>query len=147
MQNFTGYEKLKFPFDEPTWTLILVTFVVAFVTIFVFNLMTRKIRSIVIGENVSTPSLNVAAHFFGLGQIVIPRRNFARFILMMFILYCLIIRTAWQSKIFEFMQKEMRKPGVKMVDEALEKYDKEYTLAGGIQYRNGTYQGDMTSYK
>jgi uncharacterized protein YfcZ (UPF0381/DUF406 family) len=96
---FNGYEKLLFPFDEPTWTLIFVTFVIAFVTIFVVNLMTNKIRNIVIGENVSMPTLNIVAHFFGCGQIVTPRRNFARFILMVFILYCLIIRTAWQSKV------------------------------------------------
>jgi hypothetical protein len=99
--------------------------------------MTVKIRNIVIGENVNTPSLNVAAHFFGLGQIVIPRRNFSRFILMVFILYCLIIRTAWQSMTFEFMQKEMRKPGVKTIQEAQEKYDKKYVpwaKGGWYQY-------------
>jgi hypothetical protein len=40
---------------------------------------------------------------------------------MSFIVYSLIIRTAWQSKIFEFMSQEMRKPEVKTIDEAIEK--------------------------
>jgi hypothetical protein len=139
-----GYEKLLFPFDEPTWTLIFVTFVVAFVTIFVVNRMKNKIRNIVIGENVSNPSLNIAAHFFGLGQQTIPRQNFARFLAMVFILYCLIIRTAWQSKMFEFMQQEMRKPGVQTIEETKEKFDKQYvpwSKRGWYQYVNGKKKG------
>jgi hypothetical protein len=108
--------------------------------------MTKKIRNLVIGENVNTPSLNVAAHFFGLGQIEIPQRNFARFLVMMFILYCLIIRTTWQSKMFEFMQKEMRKPEVKTIKEANETYGKNYNLYNNeTEFSNGS-KGKMPYY-
>jgi hypothetical protein len=142
---YSRYEKLQFPFDETTWKMIFIVFVIAFVTIFVVNLMTVKIRNIVIGENVNTPSLNIAVNFFGLGQIVLPRRNFARFLVMVFILYCLIIRTAWQSKMFEFMQKEMRKSEVKSMEEARGKLENFYTESGNwlkdgtrIHYKKGT---------
>lgn len=72
------------------------------------------------GSNVKTPTLNVAIALFGLGQITLPNRNFARFILMLFIMFCLIIRTTWQGKMFELLQKDMRKPEVQSVEELIE---------------------------
>lgn len=104
-EEFDGYEKLLLPFDFMTWTLIALTFLSAYATIFVLYLMKRSIRNVVFGENVITPSLNVTMIFFGISQIVLPRKTFTRFLTMMFILFCLIIRTAWQSMMFEFMNK------------------------------------------
>jgi hypothetical protein len=129
---YSGFEKVLFPFDHPTWFLILFTFVAAFVTIFIVNHMTSKIRNLVFGEDVSTPSMNVAAHFFGIGQVKVPQRSFARILIMIFILYCLIIRTTWQSKFFEFMQKDMRHLEVKTVAEVKEKYQNIYYTHGRI---------------
>jgi hypothetical protein len=120
-QEYSGYEKLLFPFDYFTWFLVIFTFAAAYVTIFIINFASIKIRNLVYGEQVKSPSLNVAAHFFGLGQLVLPRRNFARFLVMSFIIYSLIIRTAWQAKIFEFMNQEMRKPQVESLVDAIEK--------------------------
>lgn len=47
----------------------------------------------------------------------LPGRNFARFILMLFVLFSLVMRTAYQGKQFEFIQKEMRKKNVQTIDE------------------------------
>jgi hypothetical protein len=120
-EEYSGYEKLTFPFDYHTWILIIITFVAAFLVIFIISFASVKIRKIICGENVETPSLNVTAHFFGLGQNFLPRRSFARFLVMSFIIYSLIIRTCYQGKSFEFMQKEMRKPQVQSIEEAADK--------------------------
>lgn len=45
---------------------------------------------------------------------------FARYLLMLFILFSLVVRTAYQEKMFEFLQKEMRKPTVTSVDEMID---------------------------
>lgn len=124
-EKFSGYEKLFLPFDLRTWILIVMTFVAAFLTIFLLTFATQQIRNFVYGMNVNTPWLNVAAHFFGISQVVLPGRNFARFMTMMFILYSLIIRTAWQGKMFEFLQKDMRKPEIQSLEELIRK---NYTL-------------------
>jgi hypothetical protein len=126
-EEYSGYEKLSFPFDFFTWFMIAFVFIVAFLVILMLNFMDVKIRQLVYGENVHAPMLNVAAHFFGLGQLVVPGKNFARILVMIFILYCLIIRTAWQSKIFEFMNQEMRKPEVESIQEMIEKNFTFYT--------------------
>lgn len=120
-EAYDEYEKLLLPFDEHTWLLIGLTFIAAFSTIFFCKFMSASVRNFVFGRNVSSPSLNIFMIFCGIAQVVLPRRNFARFLVMMFILYSLIIRTAWQSQMFKFLQKEMRRPQIQSLDELIAK--------------------------
>jgi hypothetical protein len=41
----------------------------------------------------------------GGGQFKLPGRNFARYCLMLFILFCLVMRTAYQGMQFDLMLK------------------------------------------
>jgi len=119
---YTEWEKLFLAFDEVTWLLIVITFAASFaVIIFISNFMSRRVQDFVFGEDVTTPSLNVLIALFGLGQIVLPGRNFARFLLTMFIIWSLIIRTCYQGLLFEYMIGEGRKPAIKTIDELLER--------------------------
>jgi hypothetical protein len=120
-EDYDGYEKLFLPFDWQTWVWIIILFVAAFGTIFFVYFTKRNIRNFIFGRNVKTPSLNVVMIFFGISQVTLPLRNFGRFIVMMFILYCLIIRTAYQGKMFEFMTKNITKPQVESIEEMLER--------------------------
>lgn len=52
--------------------------------------------------------------------MVLPGRNFARYLLMCFMLFCLVVRTAYQGKQYEFMQKIMWKPDIQTIDEMVE---------------------------
>lgn len=119
-EELNGYERMILPFDEPTWMWIGITFGSAFATIFVLRFMRPEFVNFVIGKSIASPALNVLRAFFGVSQIICPRRNFARFLLMMLILFSLIVRTAYQGKMFEFLQKELRKPTVKTIDEMIE---------------------------
>jgi hypothetical protein len=94
---YNAYEKLIIPFDSATWILTLITFTVAFTTICAIYLMSLEVQNLVFGENVSTPFLNIFAHFFGLSQIVMPKTNFARYFVMMFVLLSFMIRTMYQG--------------------------------------------------
>lgn len=120
-QEFNGYEKLLLPFDANTWLLIVITFFIAFLTIFIVNLTTVKVKNYVFGTNISTPSLNVAAIFCGIAQHITPRTNFARFLLMSFVMFSLVMRTAWQGKMFEYLQKSMTKPEVQTIEQMIQK--------------------------
>lgn len=124
-EEFSAYEKLILPFDFVTWALIIFSFVAAFTTILVLRCFGSDVRHFVFGRNVNSPALNVIMILFGISQIVLPRRNFARYLTTLYILYCLIIRTAWQGKTFEFMQKDMRKPEVQSIAEMI---DRNYTF-------------------
>ena len=109
-EDYNCYEKLLLPFDEGTWIMIVIVFFAATLIISVVNVTTQEIKDFIYGRNVNVPYLNVIAQFFGLSQAVLPKRNFARFLVLLYILYSLIIRTAWQGKMFEFMRRNMTKP-------------------------------------
>lgn len=96
---YTNYEKMILPFDAPTWFFLCLTFGLAFLSIFLMNLLPSSWRDIVYGKNVNMPSFNVIGTFFGIGQTKLPDNNFGRIILMSFIFFCLIFRTAYQGKL------------------------------------------------
>ncbi|KAG5670801.1 hypothetical protein PVAND_001039 [Polypedilum vanderplanki] len=120
-EAYTNYEKLLLPFDELTWIFLLSTFAFAFMLIFCINRMNKQVKEIFFGKCVTMPSFNVVGTFFGIGQTRLPEANFSRFILMMFIIFCLIFRTAYQGVLFEFMNTDMRKPHAKTIDEVFQK--------------------------
>jgi hypothetical protein len=97
-EKFSNWEKVLLPFDEETWKFLLITFGVAFSSVFVINQMPKLIKNLVFGENVSIPAYNIVGTFFGIGQLKLPEGNFARILLMIFILFCLVVRTAYQGE-------------------------------------------------
>lgn len=91
--EYTPIEKMLLPFDFLTWVLFLAVFAISyFVIFFILMFADREVAKFVFGENVTTPSLNIFVIFMGLGLIQLPRRNFGRFLVMSYILYCLVMR-------------------------------------------------------
>ncbi|XP_070490016.1 uncharacterized protein [Chironomus tepperi] len=109
-EPYTAYEKLFLPFDAATWILFVVIFIYAFLSVLVINLLSKGAQDVVYGTNVKTPYFNVIGTFFGVSQLKLPEANFPRILLMTFILYCLVLRTAYQSLLFEYVASDMRKP-------------------------------------
>ncbi|CAG9799895.1 unnamed protein product [Chironomus riparius] len=114
-------EKLFLPFDEFTWIMLIITFGIAFLVIFITNQMPIKFQKLIYGTGIKTPVLNIFYIFFGIGQMKIPDKTFPRFLLTSFILFCLIFRTCYQSKLFEFMTSDMRKASPLTIDDLYEK--------------------------
>ncbi|KAG5679817.1 hypothetical protein PVAND_009355 [Polypedilum vanderplanki] len=116
---YTNYEKLVFPFDTATWILILLTFGFTFATICILKFCPKWIRTIVFGRGILNPAYNALGIFFGISQLRLPNENFCRSLLIIYIWFCLIIRTCFQSKMFEFMTSDMRKPLPTSIDDLL----------------------------
>lgn len=102
---FTSFEKLFKPFRAILWTCILVVFILSYFAIFLIRFQTRSIQNFILGQRNYTPSLNVINIFFGGSLQKLPNRNFARFILAQFMIYCLIIRSSYQGEIFDSIYK------------------------------------------
>ena len=94
----------------------------------------------VIGSNVKTPTLNVIAIFMGIGQILLPQRNVSRIMFMCFILFSLIMRTAYQGKYFEFLTSDMRKKPTQTTEELK---DKNFTVIMDIEQHDYLYELDI----
>jgi len=128
---YTAYEKLLLPFDTLTWILLAVTFSIAVFSIFTINRLSREIRDVIYGVKVKTPIINLLSIFFGIAQTRLPDGNFSRQILILFIYFCLIFRTCFQSKIFEFMTSTPRRPPPKTIQDLV---DRNYIIAA-IDYK------------
>jgi len=126
--KYTPYEKFILPFDMQTWILLFVTFLITFLTIVIINRLSKTTQTIVYGANVATLIWNVLRIFFGISQTKLPNKKFSWFILMMFIFFCLIFWTCFQSKFFEFMTSEPRHPPPQTLSDLRERHYKMYTL-------------------
>ena len=97
---YTNYEKMVLPFDVATWMYLGITFGVTFAVIFVIKLLPKVFKETCFGQNENSPAFNVIRTFFGISLTKLPKNNFARIILMSFIIFCLIFRTAYQGMQF-----------------------------------------------
>lgn len=97
-ENYSSYEKLLLPFDELTWTFLITIFAIAFLLIFLINQSSTWVRETVYGKRVEHAAFNVIGAFFGIGQVKLPSGNFPRILLMFFVMFCLVMRTAYQGE-------------------------------------------------
>lgn len=118
--SYTSYEKLLMPFDKTTWIFLMITFLCAFITILYINRLSRNAQNLIYGENVKMPGYNVVSIFFGMGQTQLPVANVPRFILMLFIMFCLIFRTGYQGILYELITTDVHKESPATVLELVE---------------------------
>jgi hypothetical protein len=117
---YTNFEKLLLPFDDTTWILLLAIFSTTAIFIFVMKLMPEKLRISFYGDNILSPGLNSTQIFFGISLTKLPTKSTSRFILIVFVLFCLILRSCYQSKMFDFITSDMRKPLPRTLEEVIE---------------------------
>jgi hypothetical protein len=116
---YTNYEKVFFAFETYAWMSFGLTFGFTFGAILVVNRVRRRIQNVIFGIGIRNPTLNALSIFFGISQTKLPRENFARILLAMFVFLCLIFRTCYQSKMFEFMTTDMRKPMPETIEDLI----------------------------
>ncbi|KAG5674209.1 hypothetical protein PVAND_004189 [Polypedilum vanderplanki] len=117
---YTNYEKMLFPFDTTTWILILFTYGLTFGIIFGLQYSPKWIQNAFFGKDNKQPGYNALGAFFGVSLFGLPRESMSRYILIIYIWFCLMIRTCWQSMMFEFMTSDMRKPLPETLDDLRE---------------------------
>jgi hypothetical protein len=118
--TFTPMEKLAKPFDDATWIVLIVTLSSGLIVIFLLNFSTIA-RNFVFGNEVQDPYFSFIQIFYGIGLVVTPSRNFARFLFMMFTILCLVVRTAYQGKMFDFLQYDIKQPIANTLQEVIDK--------------------------
>jgi hypothetical protein len=116
-ENYTVVEKLLMPFDSSSWGLLLAIMVVAYLAILIINRLSDTVQDLVYGEGVRAAGMNVLASLLGLSQPRLPRNNFARFILTMYVLFCYMYRNLYQGMFVDFVSGDMRKPTAETLDE------------------------------
>lgn len=113
-------EKLYLPFDGATWICLIVSGLVGLSTIIIIKMFPIKVQRFVFGRKIRYPIFNMFQIFFGIGLIKVPGRNFARFLFASFVLFCLVIRNAYQGKLFEFITGNARHSTAKTIQDLID---------------------------
>jgi hypothetical protein len=119
-RKLTPFEKLLQPFDIIVWILFSITLLIGFTVICLLNFKYKSCRAFVFGDKVNHPVLNMLIAVLGSQQKILPKTNFARFILMMFLILCLVLRSIYQGSLFQFLQSDGRKKEVQTIREMIE---------------------------
>jgi hypothetical protein len=130
----TSFEKLFRPFQLQVWILLLLTFVIAFIVVTALKFRDKKMQSFLFGHGNRSPYLNILIGFVGGSQTILPRRNFARSLLMMYLLFCLVKRSLYQGALFQFLQIDDRHSEIQSIDELVEKNFKVYMLQSSMEH-------------
>lgn len=129
-EELTFFEKLIYPFSVPLWASIIACFFIGSFVICIINRRSKVMQNFVFGTGNVNPYLNMVVGIIGGSQSILPRRNFARFLLMLYLMYCLVIRTLYQGSFFELLRSNKRYAEVQSVDEMIERNFKFYAQSG-----------------
>ncbi|XP_062539200.1 uncharacterized protein LOC134207510 [Armigeres subalbatus] len=101
---YTAFEKLFFPLQSCVWIGVSVTLVCAVGCIAIVNKLDWTVRNFVYGRGNRAPVLTLICVLLVGGVNRCPRRNFARTLVMFWILFTLILRTAYQGSLYRILQ-------------------------------------------
>lgn len=132
--QLSAFEKLFRPFSLVVWILLLLTFSTAFLVITIIKFQKNFLQEFIFGNGNRSPYLNVLIGFVGGSQTVEPQRNFARFLLIMYLLFCLVKRSLYQGALFQFLQTDDRHSEVQSIDEVAELNFKVYMLPSSLEH-------------
>lgn len=102
--EYNSLEKLIFPFTFATWLLVLSAVCGGFVVIFFVRKQPKMVQTFVLGASNRNPFLNLFIALIGGSQKKLPGNNFARFLLMMFLIFTLVTRTLYQGSFYQLIR-------------------------------------------
>lgn len=111
--------KLFGPFDITVWLVIGCMMLFIVVVTVALKFLSPKIQDFVFGTNNRTPLLNIVNIVVGMQMFKLPRRNFARVILTLFVILWLVLRSLYISVLYTDLQESKRKLPVQTVEESL----------------------------
>lgn len=120
-KEFQSYEKIFRPLSSMTWILLMIAICTGVLVIFIISQCPPAVRSFVFGTDVKYPNYNLLINFIGGVQPILPRRNFARFILTNFVIFSLVIRTVYFGSYYDVLHSNKRHKEVQSIDEINEK--------------------------
>lgn len=123
-RSLNDFEKLLMPFDTAIWLLLVSVLIVALLVIVLANWKLRRLGYYVFGSINQHPTMNLIVVMVGGTQSKMPKQCFPRFLLMMFIVLCLVLRSAYVGSLFNFLQLNKYFNTIESIDDMFEQgYD------------------------
>lgn len=86
------------------WFIIAVIILAAILLLAQLKYVHSSTRGYIIGPENNSPILSMINIIFSWGIVELPKRNFARTVLIIWIAMSLILRSAYQGRLYHFMQ-------------------------------------------
>lgn len=115
--RLTVWEKFLRPFGLFVWILFVLTLALGISVILIINFKYKQLQTFVFGDGVRYPTLNLLIGIVGAQQNILPKKNFARFLLTMYLILCLVLRSIYQGSLFLFLQSDDRHKSVQHIEE------------------------------
>uniref|UniRef100_A0A1I8PK33 Ionotropic glutamate receptor C-terminal domain-containing protein n=1 Tax=Stomoxys calcitrans TaxID=35570 RepID=A0A1I8PK33_STOCA len=102
---YSTYEKIAYPLQVKLWYAIGLTLLLSSALIMAFECR-QKLRNFLFGESNTMPQYHLYILAFGanMANNQLPRYNFSRFLLATWMLATLVIRSAYQSGMYEMLR-------------------------------------------
>ncbi|XP_037813406.1 uncharacterized protein LOC119604699 [Lucilia sericata] len=103
-QLYTSLERLVYPFDNVTWIFLFFSVQLGLLIAFIIDYFYDKsllIRVAIGSPRIRTQAINIMRLFMGQSLIQIPETHFSRFMIISWHVYGLLLRTAYQSLLFQ----------------------------------------------
>ena len=116
----TSMQRFLKPFQKEIWFALNIALVIGVVFIIFIKYQSREVRNFIFGTNVRYPVLNMFNVMFGGVVTITPRRNFARTLLGLFMMFTLVLRNAYTGALFRFLQADTRNEPITEIDDLIE---------------------------
>jgi hypothetical protein len=133
-QSLTSLQKFFVPFNVDVWITLTILFFIAVVIIAVLEYKVKFVRNFIIGEQIRNPYTEMLTAFIGNSTPHLPRRNFARYLLMTFILFSLVMRTVYTGGLFKFLQSDAKVTPIESVSDLVASKYKIYAMFYFVPY-------------
>ncbi|XP_035918008.1 uncharacterized protein LOC118516251 [Anopheles stephensi] len=116
---YSAFEKLFRPFRTDIWTALgaMLGCVVTVVVVLNCGQRARSLRRFVYGPSVQMPLLRALYVLWGGTVVVVPRRNFARSLLALWLSFTFVLRTLYQGSLYLYLQRSATYPPLATMDE------------------------------
>uniref|UniRef100_A0A182QJW6 Putative ionotropic receptor ligand binding domain-containing protein n=1 Tax=Anopheles farauti TaxID=69004 RepID=A0A182QJW6_9DIPT len=116
---YTGFEKLFRPFRVDVWAALgtVLVGVVVVVTVLSCGRRARALRAFVYGPSVEMPLIGALYLLWGGAVRHVPRRNFARTLFAIWVLFTFVLRTLYQGSLYMYLQRSATYPPLATLNE------------------------------
>lgn len=106
-EPWSSLEIIAYPFDLNIWIVLLILILFILSSSHILHYLCENYLKFIYGFSSSSfINANMIAILLGQTAHVLPRRNFSRYILFMWILLTMILRSIYQGSLFEFLKSQ-----------------------------------------
>ncbi|XP_037932775.1 uncharacterized protein LOC119667544 [Teleopsis dalmanni] len=107
LEHYGPLLKLTLPFMNEIWYLLAITYICGFIFTGALYFIDKSKRYFIVGYKNKTPLYNMFIASLGGTIITPPNRNFARFILFLWIMKTMVLRIAYQAFLYHFIKSDL----------------------------------------